>query len=113
MKTKYFPAFLDLLDALIDRHYNGVNFQLATKAGLDPALVNRVLSGEREPTPMFVGQVARVFNRKQAAELIKAYLQGVASEVAKHQLAHSAEINRPPSRWVTVKISQPPQKVAG
>ena len=57
----------------------------ASKTGLDPALVSRVLNSKRDPTPLFIGRLARRLEPREAKKLIAAYLREVAAEIEEHR----------------------------
>lgn len=62
--------------------FGGNQRALAEHAGCDPALLSRVLSGDREPTSEFVGRLCGTLPADQAAELLKAYLNAVVETIA-------------------------------
>lgn len=75
--------FTKILRGVIDSApFDGNQRTLAQHAGCDQALLSRVLSGDREPTPEFVGRLCGTLSADHAAELLKAYLNGVVESVA-------------------------------
>lgn len=63
------------------------NKQFAKMAGLDESILSRVLTGERAANPEYVGKAAKHFPKTIAQDLIRIYLQEVATEIAKKQRA--------------------------
>jgi len=76
-------AFLKILrDVIADAPFGGSQRALAQHAGCDQALLSRVLSGEREPTPEFVGRLCATMPSRTAAALLKAYLDSIVESIA-------------------------------
>jgi transcriptional regulator with XRE-family HTH domain len=95
-------SFNHLFAQILQLHFGGSSKLLAEKTGLDAALVSRVLNSERKPTPQFVGRLARVLAKQEAESIIQSYLQGVAAEVAVHQLASVRAQKRTPAKVASV-----------
>jgi len=76
-------AFLKILrDVIADAPFGGSQRALAQHAGCDQALLSRVLSGEREPTPEFVGRLCATLPSRTAAALLKTYLDSIVESIA-------------------------------
>ena len=76
-------AFLKILEE--ERHappYNGSLRAFARAIGIDHSHLAKALDGSRAFSPTVVGQVARLLPKERAQELIKAYLQETAAEIA-------------------------------
>ena len=65
---------------------------LALHAGIDGGQLYRVVAGERDPTPEFVGRLCGTLPADPASRLLKAFLQYIAAATAR------AKPGPPPSR---------------
>jgi len=92
-----YKSFNQALNHILQLRFDGSSRLLAEKTGIDAALISRVLNSERRPTPLFVGRLARVLAKQEADAVIRSYLQGVAAEVALHQLAAAGSQNFSPA----------------
>jgi transcriptional regulator with XRE-family HTH domain len=73
--------FRHALRTALERRYGGVENQLATTAGVDRGLLNKLLTGERSPSPATVGRIAGKLPVTEAHALLAAYLADVAEVV--------------------------------
>jgi hypothetical protein len=81
--THYVSEFRTKIEKVIkSAPYNGSRRALARASDIDHAHLTRMLAGQRGISPTVVGQIARLLPRKEADELIVAYLRDVAAEVA-------------------------------
>jgi transcriptional regulator with XRE-family HTH domain len=78
-----FTSALERLIALPP--YNGQQRTLAEKARIDRGLFSRILNGRQGPTPLIVGRLCAVLDRKQSALLLESYLQSIADQVWEKQ----------------------------
>jgi hypothetical protein len=76
-----YRLFLRVLREVLVTHYEETEYRLATAANVDPALVKRVRNGERAPTPLFVGKIAKAIGEEAGNKLIGAYLNDVERQV--------------------------------
>lgn len=82
-KEKRSPRFIAAFDTLLQREHSPFNRpQLARDLGVDPSLLSLLLSGDRHPTPVFIGRLCRhpKVSSDEALDLITAHLQDVAAE---------------------------------
>jgi plasmid maintenance system antidote protein VapI len=86
-------AFLRILeDITAAQPFNGSQRALARAIDINHAHLSRVLTGERDFSPQVVGRVAKLLPEKRANELIKAYLQEIANEIAEQQEREAVKV---------------------
>lgn len=76
-----YKLFLRALQKILVEQFEDTEYRLATAAKLDPALLKRVRSGERAPTPLFIGKIAKAVGDDHGNMLIAAYLNDVERQV--------------------------------
>ena len=92
----------ELLNLVKSAPFSGSQRSFALHVGIDHALLNRVLSGERAPTPEFVGRLCGILPADEAARLLKAFLDDIVAETKKSKPASlSAEKRRRRANWRT------------
>jgi hypothetical protein len=81
-------AVTRLLTHLITTRFDGSQAAFADcSPAIDRGLFNRIVSGERTPTPEVIGRLAAKLPRPQGRELIAAYLKDVAQEIRQLEAA--------------------------
>lgn len=79
----YVNEFRKKLNELVSSEaYKGSIRAIADRAGMDHALLHRVLKGVRAPTPEFVGRFCGILQADEAKELLVAFLSDVAKDIA-------------------------------
>lgn len=73
--------FKRALRIVVKSRFGGVENQLATTANIDRALLNRLLTGARDPSPVTVGKIAGTLPAADAHALLASYLADVAEAV--------------------------------
>jgi transcriptional regulator with XRE-family HTH domain len=103
-----------LREVLKGTPFNGSQRGFAEHVGIDPGLLSRVVNGEREPTPEFVGRICGVLPAAPAAELLQGFLKGVLAATGAAQAR-----GKPAGPWkpvlgkVTATIECRPRRRAG
>ena len=76
-----YRLFLRALKKILAAHFEETEYRLATAAGIDPALLKRVRAGERAPTPLFIGKIAKALSDEDSDDLIGGYLNDVRRQI--------------------------------
>ena len=84
---------------------------LAETAGINRGVLNQLWKGKTSSSPLLIGRLVAVLPKKQAANLLTAYLEDVLAAVAREESAAPGADRR--GLRATLKVSFPPPAARG